>query len=170
MPISALGVAVICSTPTTSAMRARPDSMVLMAPCTAAVPVAQAFSTRVAGLKRNASLACRTSDGGEILRREAGIEMSEHDLVHGFRADPGMGERLAGDAHDQAFDGLAVEPAKGRVSPADDAGGHDAPFRSWLMIVNRSGDADKPPPLEHARRSEGHMLSLLKSITFMRFD
>ena len=35
------------------------------------------------------------------------------------------------------------------------------------MIVNRSGDADKPPPLEHA--AEG-MLSLLKSITFVRFD
>jgi hypothetical protein len=64
--------------------------------------------------------------------------------------------------------------------------------RSWLMIVNRSGDADKPPPLKHAAGKHvlgldprmdphpGHarvqafrtdsMLSLLKSITFMRFD
>ena len=57
------------------------------------------------------------------------------------------------------------------------------------MIVNRSGDADKPPPLEHAAESMSSdlirgwthtvtpgcklrtgMLSLLKSITFVRFD
>ena len=58
--MSALGAWVICSTPTTRVMRARPASRLLMAWCTAAEPVAQAFSTRVAGLKRKASLACST--------------------------------------------------------------------------------------------------------------
>src|ERR1700730_2884660 len=61
-PISGPGVRVICSTPTTSTILAAPAAMARMPWCTAAVPVAQAFSTRVAGLKRNCGSACSTSD------------------------------------------------------------------------------------------------------------
>ena len=44
--------------------------------------------------------------GREVLRREAAVEVAEHDLVDVLRPDLGMGERLGGDAHDQALDGL----------------------------------------------------------------
>jgi hypothetical protein len=44
---------------------------------------------------------------GEILRREAGVEMPEHDLVDVGRRDPGTGHGLPRDAHDQAFDRFA---------------------------------------------------------------
>ena len=58
-PTSTLGVAVIFSAPTTSAIRPRPDSMKSIAPCIAADPVAQAFSYRVAGVwaKRSSPIA-----------------------------------------------------------------------------------------------------------------
>ena len=53
-----------------------------MAWCTAAEPVAQAFSTRVAGLKRRPVAGLQHDRGGEILRAEAGVEVPEQDLVH----------------------------------------------------------------------------------------
>src|SRR5258706_10029752 len=62
LPISGAGVRVICSTPTTSTILAAPAAMARMPWCTAADPVAQAFSTRVAGLNRNCGSACSTSD------------------------------------------------------------------------------------------------------------
>ena len=51
--------------------------------------------------------------------------MAEHHLVHILRSDPGMLQRLVGDADDQALDGLGIELAEGRVRPADDTGGHE---------------------------------------------
>ena len=73
-----------------------------------------------------AELVARLEDqgGGEILRREAAVEMAQHDLVHVLGADPRMVERLVGDAHDQAFDRLGVVFSEGRMRPADDTGGH----------------------------------------------
>ena len=62
---------------------------------------------------------------GEILRREAGIEMAEHDLVDLVRPDAGMVERLVRDLDDQRFQRLAFELAEARMRPADDACGHD---------------------------------------------
>ena len=62
--------------------------------------------------------------GGKILRREAGVEMAEHDLVDVGGRDAGIGQRLVGDPDDEAFDGLGVELAERRMRPSDDAGGH----------------------------------------------
>ena len=61
---------------------------------------------------------------GKILRREAGIEVAEHDFVDVARRNAGVGQRVGGHAHDQALDGLAGKLAEGGVGPADDAGGH----------------------------------------------
>ncbi len=62
--------------------------------------------------------------GGEVLRREARVEMAEQDLVHIARLNPGIRERIRGHPHDQAFDGLGVEFSKGTMSEPDDTGGH----------------------------------------------
>ena len=62
---------------------------------------------------------------GKILRREAGIEMAEHDLVDVACRNCGIRERVVRHAHDQALDGFAGKLAEGRVGPADDTGGHD---------------------------------------------
>ena len=62
---------------------------------------------------------------GKILRREARIEVAEHDLVDVAGLDAGVGQRPVGDPHDQALHRLAVEPAEGRMRPAHDAARHD---------------------------------------------
>ena len=62
--------------------------------------------------------------GGEILRREAGIEMAQHDFIDVFRRNAGIGQSIAGNTHDQAFDGLAAQFAEVAMRPADDARGH----------------------------------------------
>ena len=59
--------------------------------------------------------------GGKILRRKAGVEMPEHDLVDVFGGDTGVGQRLAGDPHDQAFDGFTAEFTEGSMGPPDNA-------------------------------------------------
>ena len=64
-PTSGPGVSVIFSTPTTSTMRPRFASMRLRPWWIAAEPVAQAFSTRVAGVKRNRSSAWKTREEGK---------------------------------------------------------------------------------------------------------
>ena len=56
---------VIFSTPTTSTKRPSFAARVLRPWRMAAEPVAQAFSTRVAGLKRKASEVCRTREAGK---------------------------------------------------------------------------------------------------------
>ena len=60
----------------------------------------------------------------EILRRETGVEMAEHDLVDIVRADAGVVERVNGDLGDQALQRLAFELTETRMRPADDACGH----------------------------------------------
>ena len=64
-PTTSPGVSVIFSTPATSTMRAFFAAMALSPIRTAAEPVAQAFSTRVEGLKRNPSAVWRTSEAGK---------------------------------------------------------------------------------------------------------
>jgi hypothetical protein len=68
--------------------------------------------------------------GGEILRREAGIEVAEHDLIDIARFDPGIGNRLARHFDDQAFDRFAGELAERCMRPAHDARGHNCSL--WL--------------------------------------
>ena len=68
--------------------------------------------------------------------------MAEHDLVDLLRLDPGVGERLLGDAHDQAFDGFAFELAERRMGPANDACGHDGLLGSaeiWSLSCAKGG-------------------------------
>ena len=80
-PISAAGVVVICSTPTTSTMRAAPAAIDLQ-------PLMHRGGAGGAGvLDPGGALEAQIGRGlqhqrsGEILRRKAGIEMAEHDLV-----------------------------------------------------------------------------------------
>src|SRR3954467_10415537 len=122
--MSALGRWGICSAPPTRVMRARPASRLLMAWCTAAEPVAQAFSTRVAGLKRKASLACRPIGGGKSCGVKPAVKCPSQDLVHVRGPDPGVGQRLVRDPDDQALHGLGGELAKGGMSPANNASRH----------------------------------------------
>ena len=70
--------------------------------------------------------------GGKILRREAGVEVTEHDLVHIGRGDTRVGERVIGHAHDQAFDRFGIEPAEHRMGPSDHTGGHERLLRRIL--------------------------------------
>jgi len=62
--------------------------------------------------------------GGEILGREARVEMTEHDFVHVGGRNPRVGQRFARDAHNQALDRFSLEAAERRVRPADDASSH----------------------------------------------
>ena len=62
--------------------------------------------------------------GREILRREAGVEMAEHDLVDVCGGNAGIGQRIGRDLDHEALDGFGVELAEWRVRPSDDAGCH----------------------------------------------
>ena len=62
--------------------------------------------------------------GRKILRREAGVEMPEHDLVDVFGGYAGVGQRIGRHLHHEALDGFRVELAEWRVRPSDDAGCH----------------------------------------------
>src|SRR5215469_6790853 len=73
--------------------------------------------------------------GGEILRREAGIEVAEDDFIDVFGGNRGIGERIAGNAHDKALNGFTAEFAEWAMRPAYDARGHGVslfPFSSNL--------------------------------------
>jgi hypothetical protein len=73
---------------------------------------------------------------GKILRRKAGIEVAEHDLVDVFGLNAGVGQRFAGHFHDQAFHGFAGKLAEGGMRPTHDAGCHVAllaEFRTLLL-------------------------------------
>src|ERR1700692_3633217 len=50
--------------------------------------------------------------------------MAEHDLVDIGGPNARIAKGLVGDLDHQAFDGLGVEFAKGRMRPSDDAGCH----------------------------------------------
>ncbi len=83
--------------------------------------------------------------GGEILRREAGVEMTEHDLVDVLGGDTGVGQRLVGNLARSGF--RRVSPVKfteGGVGPADDAGGHRSLLNSksaelWSLSSGDNG-------------------------------
>ena len=62
--------------------------------------------------------------GRKILRREAGIEMAEHDLVDVCGGNAGIGQRIGRNLDHEALDGFGVELAEWRVRPSDDAGCH----------------------------------------------
>ncbi len=61
---------------------------------------------------------------GKILRREAGVEMPEHDFIDVAGGNAGIGQRLGRDLHHEALDGFGVEFSERRVRPSDDAGCH----------------------------------------------
>ena len=118
------GVVVICSTPTQSTMRAARASIALM-------PLMHGGRTGGAGvldpgraLEAQIGRGLQHQRGGKILCRKAGVEMPEHDLVDVLGRDAGIGQRLAGHPHDQAFDALTAELSEGGMGPADDTGGH----------------------------------------------
>ena len=62
--------------------------------------------------------------GRKILRREAGVEMAEHDLVDVCGGNAGIGQRIGRNLDHEALDGFRVELAEWRVRPSDDAGCH----------------------------------------------
>src|SRR3954471_19200197 len=64
--------------------------------------------------------------------------MPKHDLVDIRGGNPGIGERLGRDPHDQALDGLALEAPEGGVSAANNASGHgDLLSMSSLNVISR---------------------------------
>jgi hypothetical protein len=50
--------------------------------------------------------------------------MTQHDLVDVGSSNPGIGQRFARDAHDQALNRLSFEAAEWGMRPADDASSH----------------------------------------------
>src|SRR5262249_62062997 len=60
----------------------------------------------------------------KILRRKARIEVAEHNLVHIFGTYSGVGKRVAGHPHNQAFNRFIVKLTEGGVGPPDNTGGH----------------------------------------------
>src|SRR6516162_3049085 len=75
--------------------------------------------------------------GSEILRREASIEVAQHDFIDIFGRNRGIGERIAGNAHDKALNGLAAEFAEWAMRPAYDARGHGASLFSFSSNFSR---------------------------------
>jgi hypothetical protein len=69
---------------------------------------------------------------GEILRRETGIEMPEHDLIDIGRRNAGICKRVGGDPDGQTLHGFGIELTKRRVRPSDDTGCHGrSPCCRW---------------------------------------
>ena len=87
------------------------------------MPVAQAFSTRVAGLKRSAGSASSAKAAGKALFLEA-AEIADIDRIDVGKADAGMLDRLAGGAGDQRLEIVVLELAEAGMGEADDRG-HD---------------------------------------------
>ena len=72
--------------------------------------------------------------------------MPEHDLVDILGGDPGVGQRLAGHPHDQAFDAFAIKLTEGGMRPTDDCCGHRclpiylaAVCRTLVALVGNAG-------------------------------
>jgi hypothetical protein len=85
--------------------------------------------------------------GGEILRRKAGVEVAQHDLIDVRGRDSGVREGPIGHLDNETFDGGPVQPAEWRVSPTDDAAGH-----CGLLLVAFFWDLPRPradKPLKH---------------------
>src|SRR5258708_12145959 len=80
--------------------------------------------------------------GGEILRREAGVEVAEEERVAISRRDAGIVKRGSGRADHQAFHRFVFEAAEGRVAPANDARRHGTLLNrkpnAWLRTFPQS--------------------------------
>ena len=74
---------------------------------------------------------------GEVLSRETGVEMAEHDLVDILGADPRILERAGRRGHDQALDGFVAVPTERQMVPANDTGRHDASSTSFIPLDKR---------------------------------
>ena len=119
-------------------MRAERASIALMPWCTAAEPVAQAFSTRVARLKRRSGEACSTSEAVKSCAEKPALKWPSTISSTSLARDAGVGQRLAGDPHDQAFDALAIKLTEGGMGPADDAAVMDrSPLPNFGRITRR---------------------------------
>ena len=107
-------------------MRADRASIALSPWCTAAEPVAQAFSTRVAALEAQVGRGLQDKGGGEILGGETGIEVAQNDLVDVLGRYAGIGQGFARHADDQAFHAFPISLPKGvwaqpTIAPVMDA-------------------------------------------------
>ena len=137
-PTLAPGVAVIFSAPSTRAKRPRLAARKSSAPWMAAVPVAQAFSKRVIGLKRSSGMDCSTSEDGKALLREALAEDADEAGVDLGGLDAGIVDGGAADAGEQRFEVRLLQLAEGRMRPADDAGVRrgDSGVRHALVLLH----------------------------------
>src|SRR5262249_53470654 len=55
---------------------------------------------------------------------KACIEVSKHNLIHILGSDSGVGNRVAGNPYDKAFNGFIVKFTEGGMGPPDNTGGH----------------------------------------------
>ena len=62
--------------------------------------------------------------GGKILCRKARIEVAEYNLIDLLGTDTGIGQRVAGHSHNEAFNSLIAKFSEGRMGPPDNTGGH----------------------------------------------
>src|SRR5262249_60758854 len=85
--------------------------------------------------------------------------MPEDDLVDIGGGNPGIGERLARNPHDQALDALALEATERSVSPANDASGHGDLLGSTLNVISRTlSSLRSRPPLRSNLLNFGRFL------------
>ena len=83
--------------------------------------------------------------GGKILRREAGVEMPEHDLVDIASRNAGIGQRLVRNPDHQALDGFGIEFSERRMRPSDDAGCHGcSPVIAAIRLSRRTYHQVRP--------------------------
>ena len=128
------GVVVICSTPTTSTIRARLGRDRFQ-------PLMHGGRAGGAGildpgraLEAQIGRGLQHQRGGEILRREAGVEMAEHDLVHIGGRDAGIGERLGRTR--------TIRLSTVSVSSLPNGYGSSRRYRrSWVRFLGRAGRA-----------------------------
>jgi len=71
--------------------------------------------------------------GGEILRRETGVEMPQNNLVDVLCLKAGIGDGLIGDAGDQRFDGFIAQSAERRMGPTHNRCSHS--FSPGLEVL-----------------------------------
>ena len=87
---------------------------------------------------------------GEVLFAEAGVEMTQDDLVDVLRLQPGMSNGIGGHADNQALDRFAFQFAESRVSPTGDASCHwNSPgmFVPWDARQRQQDRAVSPPTI-----------------------
>lgn len=72
------------------------------------------------GLEAQAVIGLQHQRSGEILGREPGVEMPQHDLVDIVGPETGILQRRARHARDEPLDGFGVLSAEGCMGPSDD--------------------------------------------------